>query len=124
MSEYLVRGRNKAEFWTRERVHITEHLNDDAVPRLSLADARVGPGVTTELHRLTVDEWYVLQEGTGMMEVGGGEPYAVGPGDTVVIPSGISQRITNTSDGNLLLQCICVPRFTPDCYEALENDPN
>ena len=124
MNDSLVKAKNGVEFPTRERVFITERLNDPTVPGLSLADARVEPGVTTELHRLSVNEWYVLQKGTGMMEVGGGEPYAVGPGDTVVIPSGVSQRITNTSDGNLLLQCICVPRFTPDCYEALENEPD
>jgi len=122
MNENLVKAKKGAEFPTRERVFITERLNDPAVPGWSLADARVEAGVTTELHRLSVGEWYVLQEGSGMMEVGDGEPFAVGPGDTVVIPSGVSQRIANTGDGNLLLQCICIPRFTPDCYEALENE--
>ena len=122
MNESLVSAKNEVEFPTRERVSITERLNDPTVPGLSLADARVEPGVTTELHRLSVDEWYVLQEGTGMMEVGGGKPFAVGPGDTVVIPSGVSQRITNTGDGSLLLQCVCIPRFTPDCYEALDEN--
>ena len=120
MNDSLVKANNEVGLPTRERVYITERLNDPAVPGLSLADTRVEPGVTTELHRLSVDEWYVLQEGTGMMEVGGDEPFAVGPGDTVVIPSGVSQRITNTGNGELLLQCICIPRFTPDCYEALE----
>ena len=122
MNESLVSAKNEVEFPTRERVFITERLNDPTIPGLSLADARVKPGVTTELHRLSVDEWYVLKHGTGMMEVGGGEAFAVGPGDTVIIPAGVSQRITNTGDCDLVMQCVCVPRFTPDCYEALDEN--
>ena len=122
MNESLVRGGETAEFLTRERVYIAERLNDPAIPRVSLADTRVEPGVTTELHRLSVDEWYAIRSGTGMMEVGGGEPFAVGSGDTVAIPAGVAQRITNTGDGNLRFQCICMPRFTPESYETLESD--
>jgi mannose-6-phosphate isomerase-like protein (cupin superfamily) len=120
MNENIVHGSNKAEFPTRERVFITERLNDPAVPGLSLADARVKPGVTTELHRLTVDEWYVIEHGSGLMAVGGGEQFEVGPGDVVVIPAGASQSIRNTAGSDLRFQCICVPRFTPDSYEPLE----
>jgi mannose-6-phosphate isomerase-like protein (cupin superfamily) len=56
------------------------------------------------------------------MEVDGGPQIEVGPGDTVEIPAGVSQRITNTGDDDLLLQCVCLPRFTPECYESLESD--
>jgi mannose-6-phosphate isomerase-like protein (cupin superfamily) len=122
MNENLVCGGDGAEFLTRERVYITERLNDPAIPRVSLADTRVEPGVTTELHRLSVDEWYVIQRGTGLMEVGGGEPFDVGSGDTVIIPAGVAQRITNTGEGDLRFQCVCMPRFTPGSYEALESD--
>ena len=119
MNDCLVRGGEGAEILTRERVYIRERLNDPAIPRVSLADARVEPGVTTELHRLTVDEWYVIQLGAGMMEVGGGATFAVAAGDTVVIPAGVSQRITNTGNGDLRFLCVCMPRFTPECYETL-----
>jgi mannose-6-phosphate isomerase-like protein (cupin superfamily) len=122
MNEYLIRAGNEAEFPTRERILITERLNDPAVPDLSLADARLEPGVTTELHRLTVKEWYLIQHGAGLMEVGGGEPFEVSLGDVVVIPAGISQRITNTGDANLRFQCVCMPRFTEDSYESLESN--
>lgn len=44
----------------------------------------------------------------------------VGPGDTIEIPAGVSQRISNTGDIDLEFQCVCVPRFTPDCYKSLE----
>jgi mannose-6-phosphate isomerase-like protein (cupin superfamily) len=108
------------EFFTGERVYVTELLNDPAVPETSLASCRVLPGVTTELHRLTVAEWYVIAEGSGLMEVGGEAPFAVGPGDAIAIPAGTSQRITNTGGTDLKLQCLCVPRFTPACYESLE----
>lgn len=108
------------EFYTGERCYITELLNDDSVPQTSLARSRVLPGVTTELHRLTVAEWYVIGEGAGLMEVAGSDPFAVGPGDVVAVPPNISQRITNTGDSDLELQCLCLPRFTPECYESLE----
>jgi mannose-6-phosphate isomerase-like protein (cupin superfamily) len=122
MNEYLIRAGNEAEFPTRERIFITERLNDPGIRDLSLADARLEPGVTTELHRLTVKEWYVIQHGAGLMEVGGGEPFEVSFGDIVVIPAGISQRITNTGDADLRFQCVCMPRFTEDSYESLESN--
>ncbi len=121
MSKVLIPGRpDRAELLTRERVYITEELNDPAVPAVSLALARVEPGVTTELHALSVAEWYVIASGVGMMEVGGEAAFEVQPGDSVEIPAGTSQRITNKSDVGLVLQCICIPRFTPESYTPLE----
>jgi len=113
-------GRHGHELYTRERVYVTELLNDPAVPQVSLARCRVLPGVTTELHRLDVAEWYVLEQGRGLMEVGDGAPFPVGPGDVVAIPAGTPQRITNTGEGDLVLQCVCVPRFTEEGYTPLE----
>ena len=109
--------------WTGERCYIRELINTDSVPEFSLADARVEPGVVTELHSLSVREWYYIKRGTGLMEIDGEPPIEVGPGDTVEIPAGVSQRITNTGDEDLLLQCVCLPRFTPDCYRSLEPAP-
>jgi mannose-6-phosphate isomerase-like protein (cupin superfamily) len=43
----------------------------------------------------------------------------VRPGDVVVIPAGVAQSIANTSARDLVFYCICTPRFTPACYEAL-----
>jgi len=120
MRKTLIPAASGDEFPTRERVLITERLNADSVPEVSLADCRVAPGITTELHCLSVAEWYVIFEGTGMMQVGELEPFEVGPGDSVEIPPGVSQRITNTGSADLRLQCVCMPRFTPDCYQSLE----
>ncbi len=108
------------EVATRERCFITEYLNDSAVPDVSLSRARVEPGVTTELHALSVLEWYVIENGRGLMKLGGRDPFAVGPGDAVRIAAGQEQQITNTGDSDLLFLCVCVPRFTPDVYTPLE----
>jgi mannose-6-phosphate isomerase-like protein (cupin superfamily) len=80
----------------------------------------VEPGVTTELHRLDVDEWYVIVAGSGSMEIDGAEAFEVGAGDTVSIPRGRSQRITNSGAVDLRFQCICLPRFREAGYEPLE----
>ncbi len=122
MTSPVFKAGTDEEFWTNERCHIRELINAESISDFSLADSRVEPGVVTELHSLSVREWYYIKQGTGLMEVGGGPQIEVGPGDTVEIPAGVSQRITNTGDTDILLQCVCIPRFTPDCYESLESD--
>ncbi len=122
MTEPVFKAGSNEEFWTSERCFIRELINIESIPDFSLADSRIEPGVVTELHSLSVREWYYITHGTGLMEVGGSPQIEVGPGDTIEIPAGISQRITNTGDIDLLLQCVCVPRFTPDCYKSLEDD--
>ena len=121
MTEPVFKAGSDEEFWTSERCYIRERINIESIPDFSLADSRVEPGIATELHRLSVKEWYFITQGSGLMEVGGGPQINVGPGDTVEIPAGVSQRITNTGEIDLLLQCVCVPRFTSDCYESLES---
>ena len=108
------------EYFTEERCHIL--VTDVAGDRdVSLARARVEPGVTTAWHSLTgVDERYIMLTGEGEVEVGDGEPAPVGPGDVVAIPAGIRQRITNTGDEDLTFFCVCTPPFTPDCYVDLD----
>jgi len=107
-------------FATAERCTIEELWNDAGSPATSLARARVAPGVTTQLHALQgVSEVYVIEAGTGLVEVAGATA-PVGPGDRVAIPAGAAQRITNTGAGDLVFLCLCTPRFTPDCYVDLE----
>lgn len=121
MTEPVIKAGTIEEFWTSERCYIRERINVDSIPDFSLADSRVEPGVVTELHSLSVREWYFIAQGSGLMEVGGGPQIPVGPGDTVEIPANVSQRITNTGQVDLLLQCVCLPRFTPECYRSLED---
>jgi len=118
------RPENTDEFWTSERVYIAELYNTETRSDVSLARARVDPGVTTQLHSLSVREVYIILEGTGLMDNGQQEPIAVGPGDHVDIAPGEPQRIKNTGSTPLLLLCLCTPRFTPDSYQALEGDTN
>lgn len=120
MSGPVFNAGSKEEFWTSERCFIRELINVESITEFSLANSRVEPGVVTELHCLSVREWYYIAAGSGLMEVGDGPPIEVGPGDTVEIPADVSQRITNTGSTDLLLQCVCMPRFTPDCYKSLE----
>ena len=122
MPDYLIDRQTPAEeVWTEERCHIREILNDPRVPEVSLAEARVEPGITTEWHRVAVAEWYVIRHGSGFMEIGDADGFAVAAGDSVAIPAGVAQRITNTSDEDLRFECLCVPRFQPELYEALSS---
>lgn len=110
-----------AEAWTRERCFIREYLNDPAVPEVSVARARVEPGVTTELHELAVDEWYIILSGTGRVSVGGAAAVSVAADDVVHIPAGTPQQIENTGCDDLLFHCVCRPRFTKAAYIPLED---
>ncbi len=111
----------KAEFLTSERCWILELWNNPADGSVSIARARVTPGVTTQRHCLRgVDERYVIVAGSGLMRTGTLAPEKVGPGDSVVIPAGVPQQITNDGSVDLIFHCICTPRFTPACYESLE----
>ncbi|HNP63261.1 MAG TPA: cupin domain-containing protein [Woeseiaceae bacterium] len=114
---------NKAkpgETWTSERCYISELLNHDGSPEVSIARARVEPGVTTQLHALAVAEWYVIESGLGLMTVGDAAPREVRAGDTVSIPRGVAQRIHNYGDCDLIFLCVCVPRFLLRHYTSLE----
>ena len=113
------------EYYLSERCHIIELSNSTDDPELSIARARVEPGVTTRWHRLSgTVERYVILEGSGRVEVGALAPSRVGPGDTVIIPADCRQRITNTGSGDLVFLAICTPRFRPENYVDIETDEN
>ena len=108
------------ETWTRERCFISELLNDARQPEVSIAHTRVEPGVTTELHALSVSEWYIIKTGQGLMRIANSAPFPVAPGDTVTIPKHTSQQITNTGRDDLCFLCVCTPRFSQECYTSME----
>jgi mannose-6-phosphate isomerase-like protein (cupin superfamily) len=117
---WLLPGPFPAELPTEERCRIPELLNDPACPDVSLALARVAPGVTTRLHALLgIAERYVIRRGEGVVRVGGVE-HRVGEGDRVLIPPGAPQRITNAGTTELEFYCVCTPRFRPESYRDLE----
>ena len=110
-----------AEYATDERCHIIEVANDANDERLSIARARVEPGVTTAWHRLQeISERYLIISGQGLVEVGELAPTLVGPGDVVRIPADVAQRITNTGDDQLIFYAMCTPRFSAAAYVNLE----
>ena len=116
--------READEFFTDEGCHILETWNRADDPAVSVARARVEPGVTTRLHRLAgIVERYLILSGAGRVEVEGIPPQSVGPGDLVYIPADQGQRIANTGDGDLVFLAICTPRFVPEAYLDIETDP-
>lgn len=105
------------EYFFAEGCYINELANTPDDAQVSIARARVAPGVTTRWHYLTATtERYVLLEGSGLVEVAGLASRRVGPGDVVIIPPGAQQRIANTGDTDLVFLAICSPRFTPAAY--------
>lgn len=112
------------EFFIEEGCHINELSNDEYDGELSIARARVMPGVSTHWHRLEgITERYVIIEGHGIVEVGDIRQ-AVGPYDVVIIPPGCRQRIFNNGDKDLVFLAICTPRFRSEAYHDLESSLN
>lgn len=114
MQPKIIKTNTLTEYHTPERCFIAEnHSQKD----LSIAKARVEPGITTKAHHLIgVQETYIITSGKGKVSVDGMEPTDVEAGDIVVIPAGTSQKITNTGDTDLVFYCVCTPKFTAECY--------
>ena len=121
MKEAVKRIRPQDEFHAAEGCYILELSNSAEDPEVSIARARVAPGVTTRWHRVRgTTERYVILEGQGRAEVGGLAPQEVGPGDVVLIPPSHRQRIANTGNRDLVFLAICSPRFASEAYEEAE----
>lgn len=114
---------NDEKFFEAEGCWIAEWWNTPEDEALSIARARVEPGITTRWHRLIgITERYVILEGEGCAEVGKGASRVVTRGDVVVIPPGMAQRITNVGTGDLVFLAVCMPRFRPEAYEHVNLD--
>jgi len=73
--------------------------------------ARLQPGATIAEHTHSrTDEIYLISEGHGHMTLDGGEPFAVAPGDLVMLPRGHSHGLVNSGDEELV---IVVVEFLP-----------
>ena len=120
MQPAIKRSNEADEFETAERCSILEVSNDPDDTEVSIARARVAPGITTEWHKLKdTAERYLIISGKGRVEVGTLEPTDVREGDVVRIPADTRQRITNTGEVDLIFYAICSPRFNAECYQAL-----
>ena len=121
MKSRIIKKNTDKEFYTDERCFIIEALNSPDEDSMSIAQARVEPGITTAWHYLyNIDERYLIIAGKGKMEVGDKAPAMVGSGDVVLIPAGTRQRITNIGDGDLIFFCICTPGFKQERYHSME----
>jgi mannose-6-phosphate isomerase-like protein (cupin superfamily) len=115
----FIKADSAQEFYSDEKCFILENVNFPDDPHLSIARARVKPGVTTLNHRLKgVIERYLIIEGEGLVEICETKSQ-VGPGDLVLIPENAPQKITNTGQTDLIFYCICTPGFTPECHQSL-----
>jgi len=112
----------QAEYYFVEGCHINELANTGNDAAVSIARARVAPGVATRWHRLrdTVER-YVILAGKGRVEVGDLPAEEVGAGAVVVIPPLCRQRITNIGSEDLVFLAICSPRFRPEAYEDVDS---
>jgi len=121
LSEEIIIANSLKEFYLHERCFITEILNSEKHPDVSISKARVEPGITTELHRLKdTDEKYYILSGEGEMQINGKISGNVKSGDLVLIPKNVSQCITNTGTVDLIILCVCTPRFEMQNYEAVK----
>ena len=118
---YIRKFNPDAGFNTQERCHINELLNTEKQPECSIAQATVAPGVTTQLHAVKdTIERYVILQGRGQVYINHKAAQDVLPGDTVIIPAGVAQKIANTGTEELVFLCICTPRFEQKNYLKLE----
>ncbi len=117
MKPKIIKAKNLEEFYTDEKCYIAELINAPEDNDLSIARARVTPGVTTVRHKLDgTSERYVVVAGMGIVEVEGLTKTEVTVGDLVLIPPDTPQRITNTGETDLVFLCICTPGFRTKCY--------
>jgi mannose-6-phosphate isomerase-like protein (cupin superfamily) len=111
------------EYYTSEGCYITELSNSSEDPDVSIARARVEPGITTCWHRLVgTVERYVILQGKARVDVGNLQSKEISAGDIVLIPAMCRQRISNIGADDLVFLAICSPRFRNDVYEDIEGD--
>lgn len=115
------RSPNQDEYWLDERIYIQELMNAPQEPDMSLSRFRVPGGTTTQLHKLTITEWYVMESGSCIVEINA-QKIKMNAGDNLKISPGQSQRVINDGDEELIFQSICMPRWVPECYINLEDD--
>ena len=108
------------EYYFKEGCFILESLNSEEDPEVSIARARVSPGVATRKHALKgTTERYIILSGEGRLVIDGVEAL-MHTGSVAVIPAGVSQSIKNIGVEDLVFLAICSPRFTIESYQDLE----
>ena len=120
MNPKRYRSSNREYFFAEEGCYITELANSPEDPAVSVARARVKPGVTTSWHSLeNTTERYVILSGEGLAYAGNQPACKMTSGDTLIIPPSCPQRIANTGKEDLVFLAVCTPRFRPENYRNL-----
>lgn len=101
----------------RELMHPRQHGNQAQ----SLAEATVYSGQKTLLHRHRVtEELYHVTAGQGTMILGD-RTFAIGVGDTILIPPGTPHALHNTWPVPLRVLCACSPAYDHADTEILDD---
>jgi len=116
----ILNNNTQEYYFDAEGCYISELLNTPSDSGVSIARARVKPGVSTAWHKLSnTTERYCILSGKGVVEVGDNQPTTVSVDDVVVIDPNQAQRITNVGEGDLIFLAICSPRFDAKNYQAV-----
>ena len=117
----VIKFENCQEFTSGDGCVLRELLSPLRTPldlRYSLAHAKLPPGRASAPHRLNSSELYYMLRGTGKVFVDGEEDL-VGPSDTVYIPPGSVQYITNVGEDDLVFLCVVDPAWEEKDEEIL-----
>ena len=99
---------------TKDKSEIRELFptNNSSIKTMSLAEARVLPGESTEYHfHKNSNEIYFVLEGSGIFEIEG-EKKKVKKNDCIFIPAGSKHRIKNIGMVILKILCFCSPPYS------------
>ena len=116
LSEHVVNLKDCISFVTKDGSRIRELLShrNSPIANQSLAEATIGPGITTEAHfHRTTEEIYFIVSGSGIMRLGPNSQ-RVDVGDAIAIPPGVVHSISNDSARDLVLLCCCAPAYEHD----------
>ncbi len=106
---------------TKDGSEIRELMHPDhtGIGSISLAEAQVGAGLETELHRhVRSEEIYYIVRGSGTMTLGD-ERFPVQAGDSIFIAPGTPHQIRNTGENLLIILCCCTPPYRHDDTDLL-----
>lgn len=101
---------------TKDKSEIREifHPTNSAIKNMSIAEARIKPGESTEYHfHKKSQEIYFILEGTGLMDIEG-EKKKVRENDCVFIPARTKHRIKNIGKKTLRILCQSSPAYHHD----------
>jgi mannose-6-phosphate isomerase-like protein (cupin superfamily) len=100
-------------FITKDGSEIRELLahRNSAIRQQSLAEARLGPGASTQEHyHIKTEEIYYITRGAGRIRIDG-ETRDVAVGDAIAILPGQRHKLWNTGPDILRLLCCCAPAY-------------